>query len=137
MSLLKRFVSKATLNDDYDRYDDSSYYDDEAYAEEDEIAVTDLHAVAEQPDISRILTAKPRTFNDIRSFAEQYRQGIPVIVNLSETDDVVRNRIVDFATGMCFALYGHFSQVSEDVVLMVPQSVRLENQRSQSRDHFS
>ncbi|MDK6906595.1 cell division protein SepF [Actinotignum timonense] len=137
MGMFQRFVSKATLNDDeyLDYQDDADYYEDD-YEAEVESPVSEIHAVEQPVDIARIITAKPRSFTEVRGFAEQFRDGLPVIINLAEADDVARNRIVDFATGICFGLHGDLNKISADVLLMTPRTVRMENQRPESRDSF-
>ncbi|MDY5153874.1 cell division protein SepF [Actinobaculum suis] len=137
MGMFKRIVNRAALNDDeyLDEFDDAEeYYEDDHHEEEAE--VSSLRAVDSGPDFSRIITAKPRAFTDVRGFAEQFRNGLPVIINLAEADDSARNRIVDFATGLCFGLHGDLNKISSEVLLMTPHSVRMEMQRRESTDSF-
>ncbi|MEA5053699.1 MAG: cell division protein SepF, partial [Propionicimonas sp.] len=64
---------------------------------------------ASQPkvaDLSRIITVHPRTFNEARTIGENFRDGIPVIMNLTEMEDVDARRLVDFAAGLIFGVQG-------------------------------
>ena len=71
----------------------------------------------------RITTLHPRTYNDARTIGEQFRDGTPVIMNLTEMDDVDAKRLVDFAAGLIFGLRGSIERVTNKVFLLSPQNV--------------
>ncbi|MDN5745068.1 MAG: cell division protein SepF [Nocardioidaceae bacterium] len=77
-------------------------------------------AVAE---LSRITTLHPTTYNEARVVGEQYREGIPVIMNLTEMDDADAKRLVDFAAGLIFATRGSIERVTNKVFLLSPANV--------------
>ncbi len=137
MGMFQRIVEKASLTeDDYeDEYYEDDVYEDDDYTEE-EADVTPIHAVASAPEVARIVTVWPKSFNDVQSFAEQFRKGLPVILNLSGTQEADRYRIVDFAAGVCFGLQGHLNQISNDVLLMTPRSVKMETHRPEAAPRF-
>jgi len=58
--------------------------------------------------MSRITTLHPRTYNEARVIGENFRDGVPVIMNLSEMDDTDAKRLVDFAAGLVFSVRGVF-----------------------------
>jgi cell division inhibitor SepF len=72
---------------------------------------------------SRITTLHPRTYNDARAIGESFRDGTPVIMNLSEMDDGDAKRIVDFAAGLVFGLRGTIERVTQKVFLLSPVNV--------------
>ena len=72
---------------------------------------------------SRITTLHPRTYNDARAIGEHFRDGTPVIMNLSEMDDGDAKRIVDFAAGLVFGLRGTIERVTQKVFLLSPANV--------------
>jgi cell division inhibitor SepF len=74
-------------------------------------------------DVSRIVTVHPRTYNEARTIGEHFRDGVPVIMNLSEMEDVDAKRLVDFAAGLIFGLRGTIERVSSKVFLLSPQNV--------------
>jgi cell division inhibitor SepF len=74
-------------------------------------------------DISRIETVHPRSYNDARRIGEGFRDGIPVIMNLSELDDSDAKRIIDFAAGLVFGLRGSIERVTNKVFLLSPVNV--------------
>ncbi|GAA1911892.1 cell division protein SepF [Nocardioides lentus] len=77
-------------------------------------------AVAE---LSRITTLHPRTYNEARVVGENFREGVPVIMNLSEMDDADAKRLVDFAAGLVFATRGTIERVTAKVFLLSPPNV--------------
>jgi cell division inhibitor SepF len=74
-------------------------------------------------EVTRIVTLHPRSYNDARRIGEEYREGIPVIMNLTEMDDSDAKRIVDFAAGLAFGLHGTIERVTSKVFLLSPANV--------------
>ena len=73
--------------------------------------------------LSRITTLHPRTYNEARTIGEHFRDGVPVIMNLSEMDDNDAKRLVDFAAGLVFAVHGSIERVTSKVFLLSPPNV--------------
>jgi cell division inhibitor SepF len=74
-------------------------------------------------ELDRITTLHPRTYNEARTIGEHFREGTPVIMNLSEMDDADAKRLVDFAAGLIFGLRGSIERVTQKVFLLSPQNV--------------
>ena len=74
-------------------------------------------------DVSRIITVHPRTYNEARIIGEHFREGVPVIMNLSDMEDVDAKRLVDFAAGLIFGLRGSIERVTSKVFLLSPHDV--------------
>ncbi|HET6627283.1 MAG TPA: cell division protein SepF [Nocardioidaceae bacterium] len=74
-------------------------------------------------DLSRIVTLHPRTYNEARTIGENFRDGVPVIMNLSEMDDNDAKRLVDFAAGLIFGVRGSIERVTNKVFLLSPPNV--------------
>ena len=74
-------------------------------------------------EISRIVTLHPRSYNDARRIGEEYREGTPVIINLTDMDDSDAKRIVDFAAGLVFGVYGSIEKITSKVFLLSPANV--------------
>jgi cell division inhibitor SepF len=74
-------------------------------------------------ELSRITTIHPRTYNEARTVGENFREGTPVIMNLSEMDDNDAKRLVDFAAGLVFATRGSIERVTNKVFLLSPPNV--------------
>lgn len=74
-------------------------------------------------DLSRIIYVRPRSYNEARSIGENYRDGIPVIMNLSDMERGEDKRLVDFAAGLIFGLRGNIERISSQVFLLCPHNL--------------
>ena len=81
--------------------------------------------------LSRITTLHPRTYNEARTVGENFRDGVPVIMNLSEMDDADAKRLVDFAAGLVFATRGTIERVTAKVFLLSPPNVSVAAEEKQ------
>lgn len=77
-------------------------------------------------DPMKITTLHPRSYNDARRIGEEFRSGNPVIMNLTELDDVDAKRIVDFAAGLVFGLRGSIERVTNKVFMLSPANVNVD-----------
>ena len=85
--------------------------------------VTPVMSPVVPAEINRIITLHPRSYNDARRIGEEYREGTPVIINLTEMDDADAKRIVDFAAGLTFGVRGTIERVTSKVFLLSPPNV--------------
>ena len=76
-------------------------------------------------DITRIATVQPRTYNEARTIGENFRDGVPVIMNLGDMEDVDAKRLVDFSAGLIFGLQGSIERITSKVFLLSPQNVNV------------
>ncbi|HET7430354.1 MAG TPA: cell division protein SepF [Nocardioides sp.] len=88
-------------------------------------------AAAGVAELSRITTLHPRTYNEARTVGENFRDGVPVIMNLSEMDDADAKRLVDFAAGLVFATRGTIERVTAKVFLLSPPNVTVAAEEKQ------
>lgn len=100
----------------------------ERYAEASDASITPLEVrrptgVPRTADLTRIVTVHPRTYNEARTIGEHFRDGIPVIMNLSDMEDSDAKRLVDFAAGLIFGLHGAIERVTSKVFLLSPSDV--------------
>jgi len=79
-------------------------------------------------DLSRIETIHPRSYNDARRIGEEFRSGVPVIMNLGDMDEMDAKRIIDFAAGLVFGLHGTIERITGKVFLLSPANVDLGDQ---------
>ncbi|MBZ9595092.1 MULTISPECIES: cell division protein SepF [Streptomyces] len=130
--------------------DDERYYDDD-YAEGSHGSVagpgdqwvTDPRVkVASESAVEhgrRIATVTPDGFRDARGIGELFRDGVPVIVNLSSMDPTDAKRVVDFAAGLTFGLRGSIERVATRVFLLTPADTQIVSGEAggRSRDFFN
>lgn len=74
-------------------------------------------------DMNEILTVHPRQYKDAQVIAENFREGIPVIINLSQMTEPEARRLIDFASGLSQGLYGKIERVTNKVFLLSPAHV--------------
>ena len=127
--------------DKFDSYGEYEDYDDQAdrpeQAEEPDVrggrddyagyqpADWRTEQVSQTTDLARITTLHPRTYNEARTIGEHFREGTPVIMNLTEMVDSDAKRLVDFAAGLIFGLRGSIERVTNKVFLLSPANVEV------------
>lgn len=74
-------------------------------------------------ELNEILTVHPKQYRDAQVIAETFRDGIPVIINLSQMSEGDAKRLIDFASGLSQGLYGKIERVTSKVFLLSPQHV--------------
>ncbi|CAM5450605.1 Cell division protein SepF OS=Streptomyces fumanus OX=67302 GN=sepF1 PE=3 SV=1 [Streptomyces fumanus] len=114
-----------------DDNDDERYYDDD-YSEGSESQdawVTDprvkVAADTAEERGRRIGTVTPDSFRDARAIGELFREGVPVIIDLTAMDAGDAKRVVDFAAGLIFGLRGSIERVSNRVFLLSPADTQV------------
>ncbi|MCL1838318.1 MAG: cell division protein SepF [Propionibacteriaceae bacterium] len=92
--------------------------------------VTNIETKRSQPspkraDLSRIARINPRTYNDARNVGEAFRDGTPVIMNLTEMTESDAKRLVDFSAGLIFGLHGNIERITSKVFLLSPPNIEV------------
>jgi cell division inhibitor SepF len=77
------------------------------------------------PGSVKVHLVLPRSFNDAQQIADKYKQGIPVILNLQSADTELSKRLIDFASGLTYALNGGMQRVADKVFLLTPRNVEV------------
>ncbi len=84
------------------------------------------------PGSVRVHLVLPRSFNDAQQIADKFKQSIPVILNLQSADTELSKRLIDFASGLTYALNGGMQRVADKVFLLTPRNVEVSaEQRAQ------
>ncbi len=143
-SALRKTMVYLGLAEDDNRYEAYEEYDDEeefdVLAEDDDprdethrapvtpigrgqVARVVQHPSA--PEMHRITTIHPRSYNDAKTIGENFRAGTPVIMNLTDMDDSDAKRLVDFSAGLIFGLHGSIERVTNKVFLLSPANVEV------------
>ena len=121
----------------YEEYDEYEDYDKGDGATRERAAVTQmpqrahLSRVSSAGELSRITTIHPRTYNEAKTIGEHFREGVPVIMNLSDMNDADAKRLVDFGAGLVFGLRGSIERVTSKVFLLSPEHVEVGGEDSE------
>ncbi len=67
----------------------------------------------------------PRSFNDAQQIADKFKDAVPVILNLQSSDAELSKRLIDFASGLTYALEGGMQRVADKVFLLTPRNVEV------------
>jgi cell division inhibitor SepF len=82
-------------------------------------------------DMNEILTVHPREYKDAQAIAESFRDGIPVIINLSQMTEADARRLVDFASGLSQGLFGKIERVTNKVFLLSPAHIAVSGEQAE------
>ena len=96
---------------------------DDIFPEEKKVArVRPLRAAAEPANV-RVHLVLPKSFNDAQQVADKFKSDVPVILNLQSSDTDLAKRMIDFSSGLTYALNGGMQRVADKVFLLTPQNV--------------
>ena len=90
-------------------------------------------ARAVEPKSMKPHAVSPDAFNDAQEIGDRFKSGQPVIVNLQTVDRELRRRLVDFSSGLCYAMGGKMDRVADQVYLLTPADVHLSRESSRSK----
>jgi cell division inhibitor SepF len=140
-------------DDDYedDYYDEDEVVDDGEYDEPPSRSVyrspfgeagSGVRRVEREPDMDRAHAAvgpqvkmhivEPRSYGEAQNIADRFKQGTPVIMNLTMSDPDLSKRLIDFASGLTYGLDGGLQKVSDKVFMLTPANVDVSD--AQRRD---
>jgi cell division inhibitor SepF len=88
-------------------------------------AVQPRVAALPSPASVRVHLVIPRSFNDAQQIADKFKEAIPVILNLQSSDQDLSKRLIDFASGLTYALDGGMQRVADKVFLLTPRNVEV------------
>ena len=74
---------------------------------------------------ARVHLVLPRSFNDAQQIADRFKEGVPVILNLQGCDQDLAKRLIDFGSGLTYALDGGMQRVADKVFLLTPRNVEV------------
>src|ERR1700736_4928700 len=73
----------------------------------------------------RVHLVVPKSFNDAQQIADKFKDGIPVILNLQGTETDLSKRLIDFASGLTYALDGGMQRIADKVFMLTPRNVEI------------
>jgi cell division inhibitor SepF len=102
-------------------------------------SVRALPTAVDQPQV-RVHLVMPKNFNEAQVIADKYKSDIPVILNLQSSETDLAKRLIDFASGLTYALDGGMQRVADKVFLLTPKNVEVsaeERQRMMEKGFFN
>jgi cell division inhibitor SepF len=87
--------------------------------------------------MNEILTVHPTEYKDAKVIAENFREGLPVIINLSRMDEGDAKRLIDFTSGLTMGLHGRIERVTSKVFLLSPEHIEVGGDDSRQQDSGS
>jgi cell division inhibitor SepF len=84
-----------------------------------------LRGVDSASSQARVHLVLPRSFNDAQQIADRFKDSVPVILNLQSADTELSKRLIDFASGLTYALDGSMQRVADKVFLLTPTNVEV------------
>ncbi len=84
-----------------------------------------LRPVPDDPRPARVSVLEPSSFNDAQPLADRFKRQQPVIVNLQNVDTELSRRMIDFCSGLTYALEGQIQSVANRVFLLTPNNVEV------------
>ena len=99
-----------------------------------------LKSVGGPRQASRVHFVAPQGFNDAQQIADKFKESIPVIINLQDTDTDLAKRLIDFASGMTYSLDGGMQRIADKTFLLTPRNVQVsaeERARLMERGFFN
>src|SRR5271167_1789260 len=73
----------------------------------------------------RVHLVVPKSFNDAQQIADKFKDSIPVILNLQSSDTDLSKRLIDFASGLTYALDGGMQRIADKVFMLTPRNVEI------------
>lgn len=119
MGALQRFMTFLGFNETYEEVDGASPDAEEGESPRRKGQLLSLHAQKQL----EIVVLQPRTFDDARAAADYLKMRRPVVVNLQGSQGDLARRIVDFTSGVTYALDGHMLRVGEQIFLFTPSHI--------------
>lgn len=80
---------------------------------------------------AKVFIAEPKEFDEIQGIADNFKNDIPVIVNLQRVDQDISKRIIDFCSGLTYALEGDIKKVADRVFLITPSNIEVNSNESE------
>ncbi|HEX6229103.1 MAG TPA: cell division protein SepF [Solirubrobacterales bacterium] len=101
---------------------------DDIFADDEPITATRtrvLRPVGNGESDVKVHLVIPRNFNDAQQVADQFKRKVPVILNLQTTDHELSKRMIDFSSGLTYALDGGMQRIAEKIFLLTPRNVEV------------
>jgi cell division inhibitor SepF len=118
---VRRLAPRRPRRDDFD----DIYADDEPRSGRPTTVLRPVERAPRNGGDVRVHLVIPKSFNDAQQVADKFKQGIPVVLNLQNTDNDLAKRLIDFASGLTYALDGGMQRIAHKVFMLTPRNVQI------------
>ena len=80
---------------------------------------------------AKVFIAEPKEFDEIQGIADNFKNDIPIIINLQRVDQEISKRIIDFCSGLTYALEGDIKKVADRVFLITPSNIEVNSKENE------
>jgi len=80
---------------------------------------------------TKVFIAEPKEFDEIQGIADNFKNDIPIIINLQRVDQEISKRIIDFCSGLTYALEGDIKKVADRVFLITPSNIEVNSKENE------
>jgi cell division inhibitor SepF len=117
---VRRLAPRRPRRDDFD----DIFADDEPRSSRPTTALRPVERARNGGDV-RVHLVIPKSFNDAQQVADKFKQSIPVVLNLQSSDTDLAKRLIDFASGLTYALDGGMQRIAHKVFMLTPRNVQI------------
>jgi cell division inhibitor SepF len=117
---VRRLAPRRPRRDDFD----DIYADDEPRSSRPTTVLRPVDRARNGGDV-RVHLVIPKSFNDAQQVADKFKQSIPVVLNLQSSDTDLAKRLIDFASGLTYALDGGMQRIAHKVFMLTPRNVQI------------
>ncbi len=117
---VRRLAPRRRPRDDFD----DIFADDEPRGSRPTTVLRPVERTRNGGDV-RVHLVIPKSFNDAQQVADKFKQSIPVVLNLQATENDLAKRLIDFASGLTYALDGGMQRIAHKVFMLTPRNVQI------------
>jgi cell division inhibitor SepF len=117
---VRRLAPRRPRRDDFD----DIFADDEPRGSRPTSVLRPVERARNGGDV-RVHLVIPKSFNDAQQVADKFKQSIPVVLNLQSSDTDLAKRLIDFASGLTYALDGGMQRIAHKVFMLTPRNVQI------------
>ena len=117
---VRRLAPRRPRRDDFD----DIFADDEPRSSRPTTVLRPVERARNGGDV-RVHLVIPKSFNDAQQVADKFKQSIPVVLNLQNSDNDLAKRLIDFASGLTYALDGGMQRIADKVFMLTPRNVQI------------
>jgi cell division inhibitor SepF len=132
---VRRLPSSRRRRDEYD----DIFAEDESHSARPTATLRPVAPAARTASASTFHFVQPKSFNDVQEVGDKFKADVPVILNLQSADHDLSKRLIDFVSGLTYALDGGMQRIADKVFLLTPRGVQLsaEDRARLSDDFFN